>query len=212
MVNLAWIEENIKGALYPNEGTLLFKLARRCEGQGVIVEIGSLLGKSTAFLALGSKAHSNAKVFAIDTFDGGDSKPRSKFVKDIIKKGEFFEEFKKNMEKAGMNDIVVPINMESAKAIYEIDEPIEFLFINGAHTYELVKQDFLTYFPQVIDRGTIALHDREREGVKKFIDEDIKTKHDIIYHTYNLKDGKLLSEGHYKSIQIFRRVDYGRVS
>lgn len=200
MINFTWIEKNIKGALYVGEGVFLFQLAKRCEGRGVIVEIGSLLGKSTAYLALGSKANSNAKVFAIDTFNGGNSKPKSELVKNIFAKGDFFEDFLKNMEKANMTDIVVPIRMRSEDAIDEIDEPIELLFINGAHDYKNVEKDFLTYFPKVIERGTIAFHDMKRTGVREFIHDKILT-HD-----------KLYTEASFRSILVCRRLRYGRIS
>lgn len=37
--------------------------------------------------------------------------------------------------------------------------PVDFLFIDGDHTYEGVKQDFLDYGPLVRARGLIAFHD-----------------------------------------------------
>ena len=50
--------------------------------------------------------------------------------------------------------------------------PIDFLFIDGDHTYEGVKQDFLMYFPLVRESGLIAFHDiqtlRDGVGVPRF--------------------------------------------
>ncbi len=57
------------------------------------------------------------------------------------------------------------------------DSKIDFLFIDGSHSYEGVKTDFLTYSPFVRDGGIIAFHDicehpKETEcEVKKFWDE-----------------------------------------
>ena len=54
-------------------------------------------------------------------------------------------------------------------------EMIDFLFIDGDHTYEGVKQDFEMYSPLVKDGGIIALHDIVTEtqncGVKDFWQE-----------------------------------------
>ena len=36
---------------------------------------------------------------------------------------------------------------------------IDLLFIDGDHSYEGVKQDYLTYAPLVLDGGLIVLHD-----------------------------------------------------
>jgi predicted O-methyltransferase YrrM len=55
------------------------------------------------------------------------------------------------------------------------DRKIDFLFIDGDHTYEGVKQDFLTYSKLVRSGGIIAFHDirtvRPGCGVKEFWDE-----------------------------------------
>jgi hypothetical protein len=168
-----WIETNIKGGIHRDEGRLLYDLAKNCKGQGVIVEIGSLLGKSTSFLAFGSKAGQSVKVYAIDPFDGGDSKPYSQFVKNIIQKGSFFPTFLENMKKARLLDIVIPVPKRSIDAVDCIKEPIELIFIDGAHDYEYVKMDILNYLPKVVKGGIVAFHDRNRTGVKEAIEEFI---------------------------------------
>jgi cephalosporin hydroxylase len=56
-------------------------------------------------------------------------------------------------------------------------EPIDFLMIDGDHSYEGVKTDFLTYEPLVKEGGLIAFHDicehsvESKCEVKKFWDE-----------------------------------------
>jgi predicted O-methyltransferase YrrM len=53
-------------------------------------------------------------------------------------------------------------------------EPIDVLFIDGDHTYEGVKQDFLMYAPMVANEGMIVFHDVSPHpnhpgvGVQKF--------------------------------------------
>ena len=49
MVGLAMRFRHIEGWLGDHEGYLLFRLARDAEGAGAIVEIGSWMGRSTAF-------------------------------------------------------------------------------------------------------------------------------------------------------------------
>ncbi len=56
----------IKGWLKDKEGQLLYDLAKNCTGKGVIVEIGSWKGKSTTWLAHGSKEGNKVRVYAID--------------------------------------------------------------------------------------------------------------------------------------------------
>src|SRR5437899_9399700 len=56
--------------LGPLEGYVLYRLARDGEGKGEIVEIGSWMGRSTAWLAAGSRARGRERVHAVDTLEG----------------------------------------------------------------------------------------------------------------------------------------------
>ena len=60
----------MRGWLAPAEGELLYNLAKNCTGKGVIVEIGSWVGKSTVHLAAGSQEGSQVPVFAVDPHTG----------------------------------------------------------------------------------------------------------------------------------------------
>jgi len=62
------------------------------------------------------------------------------------------------------------------------DQPVDFLFIDGDHSYEGVKSDFQTYKKLVKDGGLVAFHDILNEdwpGVGKFWRE-IKSKYENI--------------------------------
>jgi predicted O-methyltransferase YrrM len=74
-------------------------------------------------------------------------------------KGKLYREFseKTNFElvRANSHD---PSTKENIKELLE-DRKIDFLFIDGDHTYEGVKQDFEMYSDLVRDGGVIAFHD-----------------------------------------------------
>lgn len=144
---------NIDGFLSAKEGELLYKLAKNCKGNGVIVEIGSFKGKSTIWLAQGSKAAKNIKVYAIDPHTGAGE------YSSLYGATSTFEEFRKHIENAKVNDIVVPLRKMSEEAAREFKEPVELVFIDGAHEYELVKLDFDLWSPKLVDHGIIAFHD-----------------------------------------------------
>src|SRR4051794_41857731 len=61
---------DIPGWLTDEEGEALYDLARRCRGDGAIVEIGSWKGKSTVCLGLGSQAGASVPIYAIDPHAG----------------------------------------------------------------------------------------------------------------------------------------------
>ena len=158
------LTRQVDGFLSDEEGQLLYELARNCSGSGVIVEIGSWKGRSTIWLAEGSKAGNNVKVYAIDPHTGSSGKGK--------KEACTFEEFKKNIEDAKVSDIVVPLVVKSEEAARDFKEPVELCFIDGAHEYEFVRLDFDLWFPKLVDHGTIVFHDTGSwSGPKKVADD-----------------------------------------
>ena len=133
---------DVPGWLTDEEGAALYELAKRCDGRGVIVEIGSWKGKSTICLALGSRAGNNVRIYAID--------PHADYR---------FGDFKQNVERAGIADLVTPIASLSQPAADEFADPIELLFVDGSHEEELVREDFDKWVPKVVDGGWVAFHD-----------------------------------------------------
>jgi predicted O-methyltransferase YrrM len=149
--------DELPGWLSAEEGETLYRLARACTGRGVIVEIGSWRGKSTTCLGLGSKAGNRVPVFAVD--------PHSEHT---------FGDFSRNMEEAGLTDLVTPVPGRSQELAEDFDHPIELLFIDGAHQYELVNEDFDCWVPKVVEGGVVAMHDTTWfPGPKRVADERI---------------------------------------
>ena len=154
--------EKMDGWLSTVEMGLLYDLAKNCKGNGVIVEIGSWKGKSTICLSKGSKRGNQVKIYAIDPHTG-DSKQRERLGKVWT-----FEEFERNIKSVEDDDVVIPIVKTSEEAAENFKEPVELIFIDGAHEYELIKLDFNLWFPKVIEGGIMAFHDTTgRFGLKK---------------------------------------------
>jgi predicted O-methyltransferase YrrM len=157
MLELVSILENlnthqVEGWLAPDEGALLYMAAKSCT-EGAIVEIGAWKGKSTIFLAKGSKAGNNVKIHSIDPHTGASEQ------KAVDSNIWTYPEFKTNIHALNVDDIIAPIVKTSAEAAKEWDMPIELLFIDGAHEYDLVKQDFELWVPHVIKNGMVLMHD-----------------------------------------------------
>jgi MMP 1-O-methyltransferase len=154
--------DELPGWLSYEEGETLYTLAQKCTGRGVIVEIGSWRGKSTTCLGLGSKAGKGVKIYSVDRHTDGT-----------------FPDLQQNIEKAGITELVTPIRSRSQDAWQDFDEPIELLFIDGAHQYDLVKDDFDHWVPKVVDGGVVAMHDTTWfEGPRRVADEMVfKSRH-----------------------------------
>jgi predicted O-methyltransferase YrrM len=133
---------DIPGWLTDEEGEALYELARSCRGDGVIVEIGSWKGKSTVCLGLGSRAGRSAPVYAVD--------PHADYR---------FGDFKTNIERAGLTELVHPVASLSQAAADAFEQPIELLFVDGSHEYDLVLEDFEKWVPKVVDGGWVVFHD-----------------------------------------------------
>jgi predicted O-methyltransferase YrrM len=132
----------VPGWLTDEEGEALYELARGCEGRGVIVEIGSWKGKSTICLGVGSRAGNGVPIFAID--------PHADYR---------FGDFKANVERAGVADLVTPIASLSQAAADGFHHAIELLFVDGSHEEQLVREDFEKWVPKVVEGGWVAFHD-----------------------------------------------------
>ena len=160
MSDFAAVKELIRdvpGWLSDEEGEALYELARACSGTGVIVEIGSWKGKSTICLGLGARAGKGVRIFAVD--------PHADY-----RHGEF----KDNIGRAGIADLVTPVKGLSQEVADDFNEPIELLFVDGSHEEALVREDFAKWVPKVVDGGVVAFHDTTwHDGPRRIVAEKI---------------------------------------
>ena len=143
----------IGGWLTREEGIFLYNSAKGVPKDGKIVEIGSWKGRSTICLGNGSKDGHGAKIYAIDPHTG------SSEITKKLGKVNTYNEFLINIKRAGVEKVVVPIKEKSETASFKIKSPVNFIFVDGAHEYSFVKQDFDLWFPKLINGGKIVFHD-----------------------------------------------------
>lgn len=141
------ILDAIPGWLSNREAELLYAITRKHAGN--IVEIGSFKGRSTAVIAqalIDSEKPSGAsgRVYAIDPHVDGGSSP---------------ELLKENLVKHGVDKQVDMIVKTSEEAHQGWTAPVDFLWIDGDHSGEMVEKDFLLWEPHLKTGGVIAFHD-----------------------------------------------------
>lgn len=159
----------MEGFLGNREGVYLYRLAKLGAKLGAVVEIGSWKGKSTIWLAKGSQAVGGQAVYAIDPHVGS-----PEHVQWSQTKINTEQEFRLNMQGAGVESQVIPLIESSMAALRQWHQPVGFLWIDGEHSYEAVAQDFYGWRPHVVDGGIIAFHDTYSwEGVRRLIDEEV---------------------------------------
>jgi len=163
----------IPGWLFDHQGRMLYRYAAECPAGCVIVEIGSWKGRSTVFLGWGSKNGNGCPVYAVDHHKGSEELLDYPGFKTTP--GGTYPEFWRNMQGAGLDDIVIPIVADSVAAAQSVDKPVGLLFVDGAHNSVAVRRDFAAWAPKVVKGGVIAFHDYEspfdvKAGVDSVLD------------------------------------------
>jgi len=143
----------------------LFQLAKTVPKGGIAVEIGSYLGASSCFMALGLRKRSG-RLYCIDTWQ---NESMTEGLRDT------FAEFSDNI--APFRDIIIPLRGKSEVLGREFKEKISLLFLDGDHSYEAVSCDFFTWLPHLNIQAVVVLHDCGwADGVQRLIAEDIRPR------------------------------------
>ena len=135
------------------------------------VEVGSWLGKSSAFMAVCiANSGKNIKFDCVDTWQGSEEHG----LTTDEEKEHLFQQFLTNMQP--VRHLINPIRLPSlvAAKLYA-DESLDFVFIDASHDYENVKADLIAWYPKVKKGGIISGHDYlgeyEWPGVYKAVNE-----------------------------------------
>ena len=164
--------QDIKGFLSEHEGSALFEYCEKfCIG-GVAVEIGSYCGKSACYLGYACKKN-NSKLFSIDHHHGSEEQQYGEeyFDEDIYdfdeKRVNTLPLFLENISKFNLTAHIEPIIDTSENASKLLQSDIDFVFIDGSHTFESARNDFACWSPKIREGGILAIHDiydTEMEG------------------------------------------------
>ena len=142
--------QNIHG--YFDYQDLYTEMVQKAAYDSLFVEVGSFLGKSTAFMAveiINSKKH--IRFDCVDLWEG------TKENYNLKVQGHY-DTFLSNM--TPVNGWFNPIRKLSVEAanLYP-DNSIDFVFIDACHDYECVLADIRAWYPKVRPTGYIAGHD-----------------------------------------------------
>lgn len=111
-------------------------------------EVGSYFGASTAFIALAAKLK-NGTVHAVDTWQND--------LMGLEPSIDTFGIFSRNTARFAQQ--IKPHRGTSNAMAAEIPNDLDFLFIDGGHTYEQVATDVRNYASKVKKGGLVAMHD-----------------------------------------------------
>ena len=165
--------EKPKTQTTPEEQNAIEKYAANAESA---VEIGVFEGFNT--LNIAKSIRDSGKVYAIDPFLKG---------RMGICYGELISE--RYIAKAGLRTKVNFVKKYSFEAVDNVPEQVEFIFIDGDHSYEGIRKDWDLWSGKIKVDCIIALHDTSVPihnpevkylGSYKFFNEVIKNDHRFI--------------------------------
>ena len=154
----------VKGFLDEEEGLKLFELAFESCLLGPCLEIGSFCGKSTVYLGTACKIREKT-LFTIDYHRGSEEQQpgQTYFDPDLLdsKTGliDSFPCFRDTIQKAGLEQIVVPMITKSHVAARDWAIPLSLVFIDGGHSHEAVMTDYQCWYPHLLPGGFLVFHD-----------------------------------------------------
>lgn len=131
---------------------------KRYPNGSVFVEIGNYYGRSTAFMAVEiARSEKAINFYSIDPHDGWGDVPTGDHSYEILEK---------NLEPA--KEYVTLIRKRST----EVDmKNVDFVFIDGDHSYEEVKADIAHWLPRIKKGGMIGGHDYDMTSVRNAVNE-----------------------------------------
>ena len=144
-----------------------------------ILEIGCFLGKSSMYLAQKiKKSEKNIKLYCVDLFTIRNDYPSDKTLRNQLVNQfgmDLLPQFKNHIKNIGVEDIVVPIKMNSHDALDKFKKEnikFDYIFIDGGHNYNIVKLDIIKSLKILNKNGIIAGDDYiTSKDVKKAVDE-----------------------------------------
>lgn len=147
---------DVEGWMTDGQARLLWASAAEVPDGGRIVEIGSFRGRSTIVLA--RSADPSVEVVAIDPHAGNDRGPQE-IDGYVDEAAEDHDVFNANLDKAGVRDRVTHVREMSDEAHGQVGDPIDLLYIDGAHRYAPARADIRDWGARVAPGGTMLIHD-----------------------------------------------------
>jgi len=187
-----------KGFLDEDEGRCLYEIALEASRRGPCLEIGSYCGKSTVYIGAACKTR-NGILFSIDHHRGSEEQqPGQQYFDPALfdpQSGRIdtFREFRKTLEKTGLEETVVPMVCRSDVAARRWTTPLSMVFIDGGHSKEATLSDYECWARHIVPGGYLLIHD---------IFKDPAAGGQAPYQIYNLA----CSSGKFDSLRLIKTL------
>jgi predicted O-methyltransferase YrrM len=153
-----------RGFMPDDEGVALHRLARERLPRGPVLEIGTYCGKSALYLGAAAREVGGV-VLTVDHHRGSEENQigwehhDSTLVDPATGRMDTLPSFRRTVEEAGLEDLVVAIVGDSTTVASIWRTPLSLLFIDGGHGDAPAQADYTGWAPWVMAGGLLAIHD-----------------------------------------------------
>jgi predicted O-methyltransferase YrrM len=161
-----------KGFMPPGEGLALHDAALEAAAAGPLLEIGSYCGKSALYLGAAARERGTV-LYSIDHHRGSEEIQPGwehhdpELVDPATGRMDSFPFFRATIAAAGLDGTVIALVGDSPTIARLWRLPLGLVFVDGAHSEDLVRADYDGWAPHVARGGLLAFHDvfaDERDG------------------------------------------------
>lgn len=156
------VAERTKGFLPDDEAVALHEAALASDGP--FLEVGAYCGKSGIWLGAAARERGTV-LFSVDHHRGSEENQAGwdwhdpELVDPETGRMDTLPFWRRAMLDAGLEDVVIAVVGESATVGAAWATPLGFLFIDGGHGEDVVRQDEKAWVPHVRPGGHVAIHD-----------------------------------------------------
>jgi predicted O-methyltransferase YrrM len=156
--------DSIKGFLAHEEGLFLYELTKKYCLKNFAVEVGSYCGKSACYIGQACKEN-KTYLMTIDHHRGSEEQQYGEeyfdpeeynYDKKIV---DTLPTLLKNIQKFRFEEVILPVINSSELASKDIENNIDLVFIDGSHTFESTRKDYVSWKNKIRIGGILAIHD-----------------------------------------------------
>ena len=156
--------DSIKGFLAHEEGLFLYELTKKYCLKNFAVEVGSYCGKSACYIGQACKEN-KTYLMTIDHHRGSEEQQYGEeyfdpdeynYDKEIV---NTLPTLLKNIQKFRFEEVILPVVNSSELASKQIENNIDLVFIDGSHTFESARKDYVSWKNKIRIGGILAIHD-----------------------------------------------------
>ncbi len=147
-----------------DEGLALHDAGLEAAAVGPLLEVGTYCGKSAVYLGAAARAGGTV-CFTVDHHRGSEENQAGwewhdeRLVDPRTGRMDTLPFFRRTMEDAGLEDVVVAVLGSSTTVAAHWGTPLGLVFIDGGHAFDVALADYERWSPHVAPGGLLAFHD-----------------------------------------------------